>query len=134
MSSWFFEFSKKVVDFYLQHDILYKRGSDLMHIENQLKQLILSKYSSLKAFSDYVGISNSTVDSIIKRGVKNANIANVITICRALNRDVDELANGNIVSKNISSPIASREISLISVSYTHLYLTSFMALSSSPVA
>ena len=85
-----------------------------MHIENQLKQLILSKYSSLKAFSDYVGISNSTVDSIIKRGVKNANIANVITICRALNIDVDELANGNIVSKNISSPIAPREISLIS--------------------
>lgn len=83
-----------------------------MQIEEQLKQLILSKYSSLKAFSDHVGISNSTIDSIIKRGVKNANINNIITICRALNIDVDELANGNIISRNIKS-MAYREKSLI---------------------
>lgn len=80
-----------------------------MRVEDRLKQLIIDRYSSLKAFSDSVGISNSTVDSIIKRGVKNANITNVISICRALNIDVDELSNGNIVSKDISHPMEPRE-------------------------
>ena len=71
-----------------------------MTIEQELKNYILSRYSSIREFSISINIPYSTLDSIFKRGVENANIANIIRICDALNISADELASGRIAIKS----------------------------------
>ena len=68
-----------------------------MTIEEKLKELILQQFSSLRNFTTLVGLPYSTVDGILKRGIKNATISNVLTICDALGISADELGNGKIV-------------------------------------
>ena len=71
-----------------------------MTLEEQLKNLILSKYKSIREFSLSIKMPYSTIDSIFKRGIGNAGVGNIIRICRELNIDVDQLANGYIVEKS----------------------------------
>lgn len=52
--------------------------------EDKLKQLILSRYSSVKSFAEENGMPYSTVRSILERGIMNANVENAIKICSAL--------------------------------------------------
>lgn len=52
--------------------------------EEKLKQLILSRYSSVKSFAEENGMPYSTVRSILERGIMNANVENAIKICSAL--------------------------------------------------
>ena len=52
--------------------------------EDKLKQLILSRYSSVKYFAEENGMPYSTVRSILERGIMNANVENAIKICSAL--------------------------------------------------
>ena len=68
-----------------------------MTIETRLKNMILDEYGSLKSFVEKTGLKYTTVDSILKRGVMNSNVHNVIKICKALHLSTDELAKGNIV-------------------------------------
>lgn len=68
-----------------------------MPVERRLKNLIIERYGTMKDFTPHTGLSYSTVDTILRRGVKNASVTNVIAICRALNISADELANGRIV-------------------------------------
>lgn len=68
-----------------------------MTIEEKLKDFILARYGTLKDFTPHTGLSYSTVDTILRRGLKKASISNVISICRALGLSADELANGRIV-------------------------------------
>lgn len=68
-----------------------------MPVERRLKEMILERYGTMKDFTPHTGLSYSTVDTILRRGVKNASISNVISICRALGISADELANGRIV-------------------------------------
>ena len=68
-----------------------------MTTEERLKELILTKYQSIREFTITTGIAYSTFDTIMKRGVNHANISNVLKICNALHISADELANGNIV-------------------------------------
>jgi hypothetical protein len=68
-----------------------------MTIEERLKDYILTKYKSIREFTLKANIPYSTVDTILKRGVPNASIGNILKICSALNISADELANGNIV-------------------------------------
>lgn len=65
-------------------------------IEDKLKEYILNRYKSIRDFSLSIGISQSTIDSMLKRGLNNSSIKNVIKICKALNISVDGLANGEI--------------------------------------
>ena len=67
-----------------------------MTIEDQLKEYILNRYKSIREFTIAVDMSYSTVDSILKRGVGNSSVSNVIKICKVLGISVDELANGKI--------------------------------------
>ena len=69
----------------------------MMSTEDHLKELILCRYGSLNCFCEKTGIPNSTIGSILKRGVLNAKVENVITICNALNISADSLAEGKIV-------------------------------------
>lgn len=52
--------------------------------EDKLKQLILSRYSSVKSFAEENDMPYSTVRSILERGIMNANVENAIKICSAL--------------------------------------------------
>ena len=68
-------------------------------IEMQLKELIVKEYGSLKAFSDKINMPWTTLDSILKRGINKANIANILKITSELNIDAEQLALGALVKK-----------------------------------
>lgn len=72
--------------------------------EELLKDLILSKYKSIREFTTSIDMPYSTFDSILKRGISNSNIANILKICSALNIDAEMLASGKIVNKTSSQP------------------------------
>lgn len=72
-----------------------------MTLEEQLKAEILSKYKSIRAFTQQFGISYSTLDSIFKRGIKNAGIDTILKIFGALNIDIESVKTGSL--KRISA-------------------------------
>lgn len=67
--------------------------------EERLKELILTKYKSIREFTSSIEMPYSTFDSILKRGIANSNIANVLKISSALNIDTEKLVLGEIVRK-----------------------------------
>jgi predicted XRE-type DNA-binding protein len=67
-----------------------------MTIEDQLKNEILRRYKTVKGFSEYVGVPNSTINSVFKRGIKNAGIASMIKIFQALDLDIESVAEGSL--------------------------------------
>lgn len=69
-------------------------------LEAALKDLIISRYGNLKKFTDTIGMPWTTLDSILKRGVANSNISNVLKITRELSIDAEKLVDGKIVSTN----------------------------------
>lgn len=69
-------------------------------LETNLKALIIEKYGSLKKFADAIDMPWSTLDSILKRGIANSNITNVLKISRELGLDAEKLADGAIVDSN----------------------------------
>ena len=71
-----------------------------MTIEEKLKDHILERYVSIREFSHTINMSYSTLDSILRRGVGNSSVTNIIKICKALNISADALAEGEIVSLN----------------------------------
>ncbi len=77
-----------------------------MSIEQKLKDLILSNYSSVREFSRMIDMPYSTLDSIFKRGIENASVSNIIRICTELSISVDELAHGNITIRSATNAIS----------------------------
>lgn len=71
-----------------------------MSIEQQLKELILKRYNSVREFTQEIEMSYSTLDSILKRGIGNSSVTNIIKICKALNISVDALGDGKIEKRN----------------------------------
>lgn len=69
-----------------------------MTTEEKIKNLILKRYHSIREFSITTDIPYTTLDSILKRGIGNSSVTNVIKICKALGISVDALADGEIVS------------------------------------
>ncbi len=72
--------------------------------EDLLKELILSKYKSIREFTTQIEMPYSTLDSIFKRGVRKASVENLIKICDALNISADSLVDGSIEYKTIDQP------------------------------
>lgn len=70
-----------------------------MTIEEKLKDLILTRYKSMREFTQVADIPYTTMDSILKRGVANSSVSNIVKICKVLNLSMDDLANGEIVSR-----------------------------------
>lgn len=70
-----------------------------MIIEDELKEYILSKYGSLRDFSNIAQIAPSTLYTILTRGLDSANVGNIIKICKTLNISADALADGEIKPK-----------------------------------
>lgn len=71
-----------------------------MRIEDDLKQKILEKYKSVRAFTTAVQIPYSTIDSMLKKGLSGTAVSTVIKVCESLNLDVDALVNGKIKEKS----------------------------------
>ena len=76
------------------------------NVEMELKQLILSRYTSLADFCKKIDLPWTTLDSILKRGVEKANIKNILKITTELGIDVESLAAGKIVY-SVPSDIAA---------------------------
>ena len=68
-----------------------------MTLEDELKALILTQHRSIREFSSTIGLPQSTIDSILKRGIMNAGIGNIIKICNHLKISTDKLAQGQII-------------------------------------
>ena len=66
-------------------------------VEDQLRKLIIQKCGSANKFADYIGMPQSTVGNILRRGVNKASINNIFAICKALGISTDRLAEGKIV-------------------------------------
>ena len=69
--------------------------------EIRLKEIIIERYGSLKKFCEKIDMPWTTLDSILKRGVANSNITNVMKITKELGLDTESLALGNIKEKPI---------------------------------
>lgn len=69
--------------------------------EQLLKQEILKKYRSVRAFCTKNNLPYSSVDNIFKRGIMGSGVGNVIKICKALNIDTESLINGEIKERAI---------------------------------
>ena len=60
-------------------------------LEEQLKNIIVEKFGSVRQFAFKIDIPYTTVDSILKRGIDNSNVGNVIKMCKALEISIDNL-------------------------------------------
>ena len=72
-----------------------------MTTEDRLRKYILTKYRSLREFSQKIDMPYSTINTIMKRGIDNSSVNNIIRICQALNISTDDLVNGRIVSNSV---------------------------------
>ncbi|MCT3069038.1 phage repressor protein [Leuconostoc citreum] len=72
-----------------------------MNREIYLKELIESKFGSVRYFAEQIGIPYTTVRSILERGVLNAKMENIINICKGLGITPEQLYNfeDSIISK-----------------------------------
>lgn len=71
-------------------------------LEEKLKNLIIDKYGSVRQFSFKINIPYTTVDSILKRGIDNSNVGNVIKMCKALDISIDNLLDNKEIISNIT--------------------------------
>ena len=76
-----------------------------MSIEEIIRTLILQRYGTLRAFTKEIGMAQSTFATIMRRGIHNASIDNVLKICNALQISADALAEDKIVSLNNNSVV-----------------------------
>ena len=104
-----------------------------MNVEERLKDLIIKQYGTMKEFTDHIGVPNSTLANILRRGVKNANVVTIIKICQALNISTDALAEGMIVplERQVSTPTKIEDI--IEEVKQHLLNADNLTLNDAPV-
>ena len=73
-------------------------------VEEKLSEVILSKYSSFRAFAVEIDMPTSTLNSILTRGIANATVSNILKICNTLHISADALASGKIVPQYEAVP------------------------------
>lgn len=79
-----------------------------MTTEEKLKDLILTKYRSIREFTQIIDMPYSTFSTIMVRGIENSNVTSVIKICKALGISADALADGKIhyvTDKSCNEPL-----------------------------
>ena len=74
--------------------------------ETKIREMIIERYGSLKKFCEIIDMPWTTLDSILKRGIANSNITNVMKITKELGIDTESLASGIIKesSAKLTSP------------------------------
>ena len=70
-----------------------------MTLEEQLKDIILTRYKSIRAFTQAANIPYSTVDSMLKNSIAKSGVSKVIRIFDALGLDVESIQTGIIREK-----------------------------------
>lgn len=70
-----------------------------MSVEEQLKEIILERFKSVRAFTQVVGVPYSTMDSALKRGITNAGIGTMLKVFAALELDIESVADGTLRTK-----------------------------------
>ena len=70
-----------------------------MTIDECLKAEILSRYKSVRDFALSIGLSNSTIDSVLKRGVLKSSVQTIIKIFNALDLDIESIQSGELHKK-----------------------------------
>lgn len=71
-------------------------------IEEKVKQEIIKKYGSVKRCADKINMPYTTLDSMLKRGLRKANAVNVLTLCNALELDIEDLILREEVAKELN--------------------------------
>ena len=105
----------------------------MMTKEEMLKSFILTKYRSLREFTQEIGMPYSTMTTIIKRGIDNSNVQNIIKICQALGISTDDLAEGKIVSIEKTDDDSTKIEDLIQHFIQQLLSTDNLTLDDKPV-
>lgn len=70
-----------------------------MKIENSLKEYIIERYGSVRAFAIRHNIAYTTVVTVLKRGIDNSSVTTIVRICDALNLSSDHLIEGRMLFK-----------------------------------
>ena len=73
-------------------------------MERNLKEIIINRYGSLKKFCEKIDMPWTTLDSILKRGMANSNITNVLKITRELGLDAEKIVDGEIIFSGEQEP------------------------------
>nr|DAY78299.1 MAG TPA: repressor protein [Caudoviricetes sp.] len=73
-----------------------KEVIEMGNIEDELRNIIIEKFGSVKEFSNIVKIPYTTIDSILKRGVEKSNVKNLNKITGKLGIDMPALLKGRI--------------------------------------
>ena len=82
-----------------------------MTIEERLKEYILSRFGTIKDFSRKCGLPYGTVIAILRRGIANSTLDNVLAMCKFLGISADELAEGRIVLiSETETPLQSTDL------------------------
>lgn len=90
-----------------------------MTVEKQLQNYILSKYRSIREFTQVIDMPYSTFATILNRGVDNSSVTNIIKICKGLGISADDLANGDITPISSSAgPSLEEETADLLISFT----------------
>lgn len=71
-------------------------------LEEKIKNLIIERYGSIRQFALKIDIPYTTIDSILKRGIDNSNVSNVLKMCKALGISVDKSIESNDLISNLS--------------------------------
>ena len=79
----------------------------MQELESKIKELIISRYGSLKKFSEKINMPWTTLDSILKRGIANSNITNVLKITRELGLDAEKLVDGELLVSDEPTTLAA---------------------------
>ena len=90
-----------------------------MTIEMQLKQLILDKYGSIRAFTQALNFPYSTIDSMLKRGLGGTSVSTVLAVCLALNIDIEGLLDGRVVPKP-TYPVITQQLQTLANALSQL--------------
>lgn len=97
-----------------------EKMSTKIPIENKLKQYILTKYKSIRAFTQAAEIPYSTVDSMIKKGIDGTGINTISKICKTLSIELESLASGRIVPIDEDNNTKTSKKSPMTFSEKHL--------------
>lgn len=98
-----------------------------MSIEEQLKEVILSRYKSVRAFTLAVGIPYSTLDSVFKRGIANAGVDTMLKVFNYLDLDIESILTGSLTyreGEKKASTSDSSEIEADAIKIYHAFVSS----------
>ena len=67
-----------------------------MSLENQIRDRILQNFKSVRSFALSVGLPYTTVDTMLKKGIRFSSVELVSRVCHGLGLDLGALARGEM--------------------------------------